>query len=207
MYLTGELSEGLQILINEAVFFACLFGVMKLFLDGPANRHTANDNTSGVVAVLTLADRMSSDEFAFILFDNEERGLRGSSAYAVSHKSVRNNTTIVNLDCISDGDYVMFLVSKKVTGSAFAKAVESYAGSVLSEHGKHAIVTGTFGTVYPSDQASFKNYIAIAALKKSRCRLIGYYMDKIHTKHDTQFDENNITAICTILESAANSLS
>jgi len=206
MYLTRGLSESVQIIINEAVFFASLIGVMWLLMDGPANRHTANDNTSGVVAVLTLADRMNSDEFAFILFDNEERGLLGSSAYAASHKNVQKNAIIVNLDCVSDGDYIMFLFSKKMKDGAFAKSLENSAEDVLSEYGKHAIVTGTFGTVYPSDQAAFNKYLAIAALKKSRCPLIGYYMDKIHTKNDTHFDENNITAICTILENAARSL-
>ena len=204
MYLTRGLPDGVHFLINEFVLIASLFGIMWLLIDGPANRHTANDNTSGVVAVLTLADRMNSDEVAFILFDNEEKGLLGSSTYASSHKNIRDNTTIVNLDCISDGDYVMFLISKKVTGSALADAIENSAEDTLSGYGKHAIISGTFGTVYPSDQSPFQKYIAIAALKKSHCPLIGYYMDRIHTKRDTQFDENNITAICAILENAAN---
>ncbi len=206
MYLTRGLSESVQIIINEAVFFASLIGVMWLLLDGPANRHTANDNTSGVVAVLTLADRLTSDDFAFILFDNEERGLLGSSSYAAAHKSVRENTMIVNLDCISDGDHVMFLISKKASGSAYATALEGLAEDVLGEHGKSAIITGPRGTVYPSDQRSFKVSIGVAALKKSPSRLIGYYMDRIHTKRDTQFDGANIAAICDLLEKSAAAL-
>lgn len=206
MYLTRGLSESVQIIINEAVFFASLIGIMWLLLDGPANRHTANDNTSGVVAVLTLADRLTSDDFAFILFDNEERGLLGSSSYAAAHKSVRENTMIVNLDCISDGDHVMFLISKKASGSAYAAALESMALNVLGEYGKSAIITGPRGTVYPSDQRSFKVSIGVAALKKSRSCLIGYYMDRIHTKRDTQFDDANIAAICDLLEKSAAAL-
>lgn len=206
MYLTRGLSESVQIIINEAVFFASLIGIMWFLLDGPANRHTANDNTSGVVAVLTLADRLTSDDFAFILFDNEERGLLGSSSYAAAHKSVRENTMIVNLDCISDGDHVMFLISKKASGSAYAAALESMALNVLGEYGKSAIITGPRGTVYPSDQRSFKVSIGVAALKKSPSRLIGYYMDRIHTKRDTQFDGANIAAICDLLEKAAAAL-
>lgn len=206
MHLTRGLSESVQIIINEAVFFASLIGIMWLLLDGPANRHTANDNTSGVVAVLTLADRLTSDDFAFILFDNEERGLLGSSSYAAAHKSVRENTMIVNLDCISDGDHVMFLISKKASGSAYATALEGLAEDVLGEYGKSAIVTGSRGTVYPSDQSSFKTSIGVAALKKSPSRLIGYYMDRIHTKRDTQFDDANIAAICDLLEKSAAAL-
>lgn len=206
MHLTRGLSESVQIIINEAVFFASLIGIMWFLLDGPANRHTANDNTSGVVAVLTLADRLTSDDFAFILFDNEERGLLGSSSYAAAHKSVRENTMIVNLDCISDGDHVMFLISKKASGSAYATALESMALNVLGEYGKSAIITGPRGTVYPSDQRSFKVSIGVAALKKSPSRRIRYYMDRIHTKRDTQFDDANIAAICDLLEKSAAAL-
>lgn len=206
MHLTRGLSESVQIIINEAVFFASLIGIMWFLLDGPANRHTANDNTSGVVAVLTLADRLTSDDFAFILFDNEERGLLGSSSYAAAHKSVRENTMIVNLDCISDGDHVMFLISKKASGSAYATALESMALNVLGEYGKSAIITGPRSTVYPSDQRSFKVSIGVAALKKSPSRRIGYYMDRIHTKRDTKFDDANIAAICDLLEKSAAAL-
>ena len=44
---------------------------------------------------------------------------------------------------------------------------------------------------YPSDQAGFPVAIAVAALKHKKG--IGYYMDRIHTKRDTNFDESNIT--------------
>ena len=43
---------------------------------------------------------------------------------------------------------------------------------------------------YPSDQAGFPVSVAVAALKRKKC--IGYYMDKIHTKHDTVFMKENI---------------
>ena len=43
---------------------------------------------------------------------------------------------------------------------------------------------------YPSDQAGFPLAIAVAALKRNK--LFGYYMDKIHTKRDTVFDQTNI---------------
>ena len=43
---------------------------------------------------------------------------------------------------------------------------------------------------YPSDQAGFPVAIAVASLKYKKP--FGYYMDKIHTKHDTAFEEDNI---------------
>ncbi|MBQ5832941.1 MAG: hypothetical protein IIW43_05635, partial [Selenomonadales bacterium] len=83
---------------------------------------------------------------------------------------------------------------------------EGLAEDVLGEYGKSAIITGPRGTVYPSDQRSFKVSIGVAALKKSPSRLIGYYMDRIYTKRDTQFDDANIAAICDLLEKAAAAL-
>jgi 2-keto-myo-inositol isomerase len=47
---------------------------------------------------------------------------------------------------------------------------------------------------YPSDQAGFPVAIAVAALKHKKG--IGYYMDRIHTSKDTQFDTLNITLLC-----------
>ena len=46
---------------------------------------------------------------------------------------------------------------------------------------------------YPSDQAKFPMSIAVAALKHKK--LLGYYMDRIHTKRDTVMDERNIQLI------------
>ena len=43
---------------------------------------------------------------------------------------------------------------------------------------------------YPSDNASFKRGVGVCALKKKR--LIGYYMDRIHTNKDTVLEEENI---------------
>ena len=44
---------------------------------------------------------------------------------------------------------------------------------------------------YPSDQAGFPVAVAVAALKHNR--VFGYYMDRIHTKHDTVFEQQNIS--------------
>ena len=49
------------------------------------------------------------------------------------------------------------------------------------------------GTIYPSDQASFKTSAAVCALNESP--RIGLYMDKIHTPKDTVFEEDNIRAL------------
>ena len=49
------------------------------------------------------------------------------------------------------------------------------------------------GVFYPSDQANFSRGVGVSALK-GRGRLL--YMDRIHTKRDTQLDKENIKLLC-----------
>lgn len=193
---TKGLDETTRIIINEALLFAYLFAFLYFMRKGPANKHTANDNTSGVVTVLTLLDKLGDDpDYAFILFDNEENGLLGSKIYAKTHPDVQKNKLIVNLDCVSDGDNILLLISKAVKDDPYCADIIGSATEVFAEYGKKPLVPKGF-TFYPSDQIAFKRYIAISALNKSK--IVGYYMDKIHTSHDTVFDEENIKAIVAL---------
>ena len=79
---------------------------------GKANTHTANDNTSGVITIIEAACNMPEefrDRVCFILFDNEEKGLLGSKALAKKYKNIKQNKLVINFDCVSDGDYLLFL--------------------------------------------------------------------------------------------------
>ena len=88
----------------------CGFFVWRL-LDGPASRHTANDNTSGVITLLETALAMPEadrEEVCFVFFDNEEKGLFGSAAFTKAHKKAKKETLNINFDCVSDGDFIQF---------------------------------------------------------------------------------------------------
>ena len=92
------------------------FCLLMLMLLGPANRNNANDNTSGVAAVMEIMARLPEEErskAAFILFDNEEKGLLGSAGYAAQHKGVKEKGLIINLDCVGDGENILFFANKK----------------------------------------------------------------------------------------------
>lgn len=174
----------------EVTLFGMLVLEMALLLAGPANPHTANDNTSGVITVLMLADRLESGKNAFILFDHEETGMIGSSVYAKKHPGVRKNSLLINFDCVSDGDNLLFVCSDKE--SDIRSYLSDSARGLLEKFGKNAVVTGKKGVFYPSDQVMFKHSVAVAALKKGK---VGLYMDRIHTKNDTAFDEVNLKAL------------
>lgn len=161
--------------------------VMGLSTCGPANKNTANDNTSGITAVIDLALAMPEElrgKAAFVLFDLEESGLIGSSAFASKHKKVMKNKLLVNLDCVSDGNTMFFGIRKGAR--SFRKVLEeSFRPNDLME-----VVFAERGYVYPSDQANFPCGVGVAALKKSKSGLL--YMDRIHTPKDTVYQEENI---------------
>ena len=186
-------------ILTEIALFIPFLAEMYLITSGPANPHTANDNTSGVVCVLELAARLVHDpDCAFVLFDNEELGLFGSAAFAKKYPDIRKNTIVINFDCVSDGDTIVSIASKRAELTKDWAQINARASSVFSKYGKSHLPSPKRGTIYPSDQFNFKNSIAFCALKKSKCRFIGYYMDKIHTPRDTVFDKSNIDAICEL---------
>lgn len=181
-------------LAGYIAFLAIYFGFLFLLMAGPANKHTANDNTSGVVTVLNTMLSMSETQRAkvcFVLFDNEEKGLLGSAAFNKLHKAEMKNKPLINFDCVSDGDYLFAKLPRKEKKSDFGARFNEIVSKHAEKHGmKPVIGTGGF---YPSDQKNFKRGVGVASLKKSK--LFGLYMDKIHTSRDTVFTERNIECL------------
>ena len=72
-WLVGLISVEAGILAGGFTSTGGMIAVMALMLLGPANKHCANDNTSGVAAVMELMQRLPQEQrgkAAFILFDN-----------------------------------------------------------------------------------------------------------------------------------------
>ena len=171
--------------------YALLFFMLWWLLDGPANKHTANDNTSGVLTLLETSLALPAeqrDTVCFIFFDNEEKGLFGSSAFAGKHKTAKKNTMTINFDCVSDGDYIHLFPNKreKKDSETWRLLKESFLPA-----GEKTVTV--INGIYPSDQRAFRRGVGVCALKKSR--IWGYYMDRIHTGKDTVLDERNITLL------------
>ncbi len=167
----------------------CLVFLWWLFF-GPANRHTANDNTSGVLTLLETALALppeDRDSVCFVFFDNEEKGMLGSSAFASRHRAAGKNTLNLNFDCVSDGDYIQFFPSRKLKkdGAAIGRLESAFRG----RGAKSVEVVRSFG-FYPSDNASFRRSAGVCALHRGRA--VGYYMSRIHTARDTVLEEENI---------------
>ena len=167
--------------------YAWLIAFMYILIAGPANKHTANDNTSGVAVLLNIMAQIRPEDkakVAFIFFDLEEAGLLGSSAYAQKHKKAMKNKLLINFDCVSDGNNILFVLKKG------AKEYREILENAYPSKDGFNVEVASKGIFYPSDQAQFPCGVGVAALNKSKRGIL--YMDKIHTKNDTVFDEKNI---------------
>jgi hypothetical protein len=167
--------------------FALLLLFSFLLLDGPANRHTANDNTSGVTLLIDLMRDMPSelrDRVAYIFFDLEEKGTVGSKQYAKRHKELSGRMLVVNFDCVSDGKSILFVLKKNARDAA-PKIAEAFESNEA-----YSVDVCTKGAFYPSDQRNFERGVGVSALNRTKHGLL--YMNKIHTVRDTVYDEENI---------------
>lgn len=178
----------------ENVGIAVLVIVLFLMLAGPANRSNANDNTSGVITVLEIARTLPQahrDQVCFVLFDMEEQGLIGSAGYRWKHRKEINKQTVLNLDCVGEGDHILFLPFKKAR-----KDRELMDGlfHISGEYGQKRLLVKNKGfRFYPSDQGNFPRAVGIGSFRKNK--FMGYYCDKIHTKWDTVLESTNVNLL------------
>ena len=187
---SGLLLQNAELAGSLAMTAYWLLLIMMMF--GPANKSNANDNTSGVVSVLETARALPAeyrDQVCFVLFDLEEAGLIGSSAYAKTHKKEIKNQIILNCDCCGDGDELMMFPNKKVKKDA--KQMNALRAICGSENSKSLALREKGFAYYPSDQKNFPYGVGIAAFRRSKWA--GLYCDKIHTKKDTILEEDNVS--------------
>lgn len=182
------------------IWYALLWVDIILMMAGPANPHTANDNTSGVVTLLEIARTMPENQrskVAFVLFDLEELGLIGSSAYRKAHKAETQKQIILNLDCVGDGNEIVFFPTGKLCKDQ--KKLEKLC-TVVSRNGKKTISVCNKGfRTYPSDQKNFPYGVGIAAFHRKKG--VGLYVNRIHTAKDTVLDPTNVNVLRAALTS------
>jgi len=188
--LASLISTALAALVAMTVYWVLLI----LMMVGPANPTNANDNTSGVIAVLETMRTLPENQrhkACFVLFDLEEAGLLGSSAYRKKHKKATNQQILLNMDCVGDGDYLMIFPNKKLRKDK--KRLTSLYKACGYFGPKSLVVYEKSGAIYPSDQANFPYGAAIAAFHKRKG--VGLYYSRIHTPKDTVLEQTNINIL------------
>lgn len=111
--------------LGLAAALILFFWAFWLLLFGPANRHTANDNTSGVITLMECYAAMSEEQrqnVCLVFFDLEEAGLIGSSNFRRTHKEAMKDKLLLNFDCVSDGD-TFLLVSSHPARERYGEAL------------------------------------------------------------------------------------
>ena len=157
------------------------------------NKNNRNDNTSGVLSLLALAEKVVSDEnmkskCCFVFFDNEEWGLLGSAGFAKYCKKNGidlSETKVINFDCVGYGDVLTFASVKnsEITGTlekAFADAGQDP-------------VKKRSAMIFLSDHANFKNSVMVSYTKHSCTGHL--YLPLIHTSKDTSCDVEQINRL------------
>lgn len=191
----------------EVAFFVtylALFALMYVMLCGPANKNNWNDNTSGTVAVLELMSRLPAEQrgkCAFVLFDNEEKGMLGSGAFAKLHKQVKTETLVINMDCVGDGENMLIFANKKTRAMP---AWEKLNAACAANTSRQFVPCKMEKCMYPSDQKCFKYGVAVCACNKGRH--VGYYCSKIHTKKDLTCDQVNLDYLADSLSQFVGAL-
>lgn len=186
-YLIGflaNLEETAVIAIYLVLYLGLYFLLMRTF----TNKHNKNDNTSGVATVMSIAKQIRNDKVAFVLFDNEEKGLLGSKALNKAYKKEFANKLVINFDCVGNGDQIV-LIPKET-----AEAREEYAllKQSLDESSDFTINYTPFKKALGnSDHKSFPCSIGVMAGNKGK--IAKFFTGRIHTARDTVASEKNVS--------------
>ena len=173
-------------------FLAIYFAVSSLVFRGPVNKHNFNDNTSGTAAVLELAARLAEkgdSRFAFILFDDEEKGKLGSKAFAAAYPEIKRSTPVLNMDCVGNGGEFILGVTESFRNDPLYPAFEK----AMKEAALPMNIYDMSKVSMNSDHKNFGCAAGICACIKSKRGI--YYTPRIHTEKDTVAEESNIAAL------------
>ncbi len=177
------LNDKLYILLYLVLYLGLFYFCNRAF----PNKHNKNDNTSGVAVILSMAASMGTEKAAYILFDNEEKGLLGSKACGKAYKTIFENKLLVNLDCVGVGEHIITIAKEG------AAKLPEYALLQDTWQGRDDFQVHHFpvkGSQSNSDYKSFPCGMGIMACRESKP--LGYYTSAIHTNRDTVASEQNI---------------
>lgn len=190
-FVAGLLAGNNGVVAYLAFLFA-LIALMIQLMVGFRNKHTANDNTSGIITLTRILESLPEGQrkkVCVIYFDNEEKGLLGSAFFYKKHRKQVKDKMLINFDCVGDGEHIVTMADKKCRKDAkyrlFVDALEEEeAGADV----KYFCRKMKF-MMFPSDQMNFKKGIGVCSLKKSP---IGLYVARIHTYFDTKCRVENV---------------
>ncbi len=182
--------------IYLALYFGVFFGIMRL----GANKTNKNDNTSGVATVLSIMAENPKNA-AYILFDNEEKGLLGSKAILKSNKEFWANKPLINFDCVGLGENIVIVAM----GNAEKHPLfEKISDAVKGNNEYNVGLYPKKGSMTNTDSKNFPCGISVMACKKGKKGVL--YTPYIHTKRDKVASSENIAFLANSFCNLANTL-
>lgn len=173
-------------------FLVALIALMIQLMLGFRNKHTANDNTSGIITLTRILETLPENQrkkACVVYFDNEEKGLFGSSFFYKKHRKQIKDKILINFDCVGDGEHIVTMADRKCRKDAkYQLFVDALTQEEANADVRYLCRKMKF-MMFPSDQMNFKKGIGVCSLKKSP---IGLYVARIHTYFDTKCREENV---------------
>lgn len=188
---------GIGLLCNNAgvAYFAFLVAMILIMLQmmfGFQNKHTANDNTSGIITLTHILETLPENQrkkVCVIYFDNEEKGLLGSAFFYKKHKKQIKDKMLINIDCVGDGKHIVTMADGRSRKDEFYPLFVEALEQEEKKNDVCYLCRKMKFMMFPSDQMNFKKGIGVCSLKKSP---IGFYVARIHTYQDTKCRKENI---------------
>lgn len=188
---------------SEVAYFSFLIALIVLMIQlmfGFRNKHTANDNTSGIIALTQILENLPEEQrkkVCVIYFDNEEKGLFGSSFFYKKHRKHIKDKMLINFDCVGDGKNIVTMADRKCRADEKYRLFVDALKKEETEFDVKYLCRKMKWMMFPSDQVNFKKGIGVCSLKKSP---LGYYVARIHTYFDTKCREENIAYLTTAMK-------
>ena len=189
----------LSILGNFHISFNIAYWIIfiSFFIIVVPNKRNFDDNTSGVIALLSLAGKCKEnniDNVKFIFIDNEELGLFGSRAhrkYMEKMKTISPDSKIISLDCVGVGKTPLIIKNSK-----------SKYESILFKNVKDEFeLCKIIKMIMPlSDNFSFRKYGALNISFADKAIIpFGYSLSKIHSSKDNFINLQQIERLTDVL--------
>lgn len=188
---------------SAVAYFSFLIALIVLMIQlmfGFRNKHTANDNTSGIIALTQILENLPEEQrkkVCVIYFDNEEKGLFGSSFFYKKHRKHIKDKMLINFDCVGDGKNIVTMADRKCRADEKYRLFVDALKKEETEFDVKYLCRKMKWMMFPSDQVNFKKGIGVCSLKKSP---LGYYVARIHTYFDTKCREENIAYLTTAMK-------
>ncbi len=183
------------------LYLVLYLGLFLLCMMTFKNKQNKNDNTSGVSTILSIVSKGNTDNVAFVLFDNEEKGLLGSKTFSKAHKEIFKNKLVINLDCVGVGNNVLLISKDEATKTKEHQILQE---TVVSNKEYNVLYYPMKGSMGNSDHKNFNCGVGVMTCYKGPN--IGYYASRIHTNKDTIAETRNIEFISQGLSEFINKL-